>query len=286
MKIVEDAPAKLNLGLAIQGRRDDGFHDILSVFQTVDMCDRLTFAPADRGQIILSCNDPHLSVGPENLVYKATLAFQEYTGIDRGVQIALDKQIPMEAGLGGGSSDAAAVLRVLNRLWQADLSHSQLCDIGATLGSDVPFFVQKKGTAVVTGRGDLVRYIPWSVPVFYVLVYPSFKVPTGWAYANFKKVLTGSGDYAKFLNSVDFDDLSVYNLLRHIENDFLPLVAQTHPETQRILTRLKKAGALAVSMSGSGSTLYGVFESRSVAEAILTQFKTEHFRVFLCCPAV
>ena len=119
LEIVEYAYAKLNLGLKIFGRRGDGFHDILSVFQTVDLCDRLVFRRAEQGQIILSCDDADLPVGPENLVYQAVSAFRSYTGMDRGVEVAIEKRIPMAAGLGGGSSDAAAVLRVLNRVWEA-----------------------------------------------------------------------------------------------------------------------------------------------------------------------
>ncbi len=286
MEIVEYANAKINLGLKILGPRRDGFHDILSVFQTIDLCDRLVFRPAARGRIVLACDDPALSVGPENLVHEAVVAFRDYTGMDRGVEIALEKRIPMGAGLGGGSSDAAAVLRVLNRMWEAGLSRRELRDIGATLGSDVPFFVRKNGTAIVRGRGEKLRYVPWSADVVYALVCPGFEVPTGWAYANYRKPLTVYGDYAKFLNSVNFDDLPVSDLLCHIENDFLPLVAQTHPETREILSRLTDAGAVVASMSGSGSTLYGAFTSRPVAEAVWARFKAEDFRVFLCCPAV
>ncbi len=286
MEIVEYAHAKLNLGLKILGRRRDGFHDILSVFQTVDLRDRLRFMPTEPGRIVLSCDDPNLPVGPENLVYKAIVAFQTYTGMDRGVAVALEKQIPMGAGLGGGSSDAAAVLRVLNRMWDVGLSNRELRDIGATLGADVPFFVAEKGTAVVAGWGDQLRYVAWSADVVYVLVCPGFEVPTGWAYANYEKPLTGASEYHKFLNSVNFDDLPISDLLCHIENDFLPLIVQTHPETRDILSRLTDAGALVASMSGSGSTLYGIFESRAVAEAVWARLKAEQFRVFLCCPAV
>jgi 4-diphosphocytidyl-2-C-methyl-D-erythritol kinase len=285
MEIVENAHAKLNLGLKILGRRDDGFHDILSLFQTIDLHDQLIFEPVGNGEIFLSCDDPDMRVGPENLIYRAVSAFQKFTGITQGVRIALKKRIPMEAGLGGGSSDAAAVLRVLNRMWEVGLSTAELCALGAQLGSDVPFFMQK-GTAIVTGRGEQLRYVPWTKDVFYVLIYPSFKVSTGWAFANFKKTLTGFGDYAKFLNSVDFSDLSVPNLSRHIENDFLPLVLETYPETRSVLTRLADAGALVSSMSGSGSTLYGLFDSKAAAEATRAQFHAEHFRVFLCCPTV
>ena len=282
LKIVEYAHAKLNLGLKILGRRSDGFHDILSVFQTIDLCDRLVFKPAGQGQIILSCDDADLSVGPDNLVYQAVQAFRDYTGMDRGVEIALEKRIPMAAGLGGGSSDAAAVLRVLNRVWEAGLSGGELREIGASLGSDVPFFVRQKGTAVVSGRGEMMRYVPWSADVAYVLVCPGFQVHTGWAFANYKKTLTGHGEYDSFINSVT--DLPGADFWGRIENDFLPLIVQSHPETRDILSRLTDAGAMVASMSGSGSTLYGVFECRDVAEAVWAGFNADQFRAFLCCP--
>ena len=282
LKIVEYAHAKLNLGLKILGRRSDGFHDILSVFQTIDLCDRLVFKPAGQGQIILSCDDADLSVGPDNLVYQAVQAFRDYTGMDRGVEIALEKRIPMAAGLGGGSSDAAAVLRVLNRVWEAGLSGGELREIGASLGSDVPFFVRQKSTAVVSGRGEMMRYVPWSADVAYVLVCPGFQVHTGWAFANYKKTLTGHGEYDSFINSVT--DLPGADFWGRIENDFLPLIVQSHPETRDILSRLTDAGAMVASMSGSGSTLYGVFECRDVAEAVWAGFNADQFRAFLCCP--
>lgn len=282
LEIVEYAYAKLNLGLKILGRRSDGFHNILSVFQTVDLCDRLVFKPAGQGQIILSCDDADLPTGPENLVYKAVLAFRSYTGMDRGVAVVIEKRIPMAAGLGGGSSDAAAVLRVLNRVWNAGLSYRELCDLGASIGSDVPFFVRQKGTAVVSGRGEIMRYVPWSADVVYVLVCPGFQVHTGWAFANYKKTLTGHGEYDSFINFVK--ELPVSGFFERIENDFLPLIVQSHPETRDILSRLTDAGAIVASMSGSGSTLYGVFESRDVAEAVWARFRSDQFRAFLCCP--
>ena len=282
LKIVEYAHAKLNLGLKILGRRDDGFHNILSVFQTIDLCDRLVFKPAGQGRIILSCDDADLSMGSDNLVYQAVQAFRDYTGMDRGVEIALEKRIPMAAGLGGGSSDAAAVLRVLNRVWEAGLSGGELREIGASLGSDVPFFVRQKGTAVVSGRGEMMRYVPWSADVAYVLVCPGFQVHTGWAFANYKKTLTGHGEYDSFINSVT--DLPGADFWGRIENDFLPLIVQSHPETRDILSRLTDAGAMVASMSGSGSTLYGVFECRDVAEAVWAGFNADQFRAFLCCP--
>ena len=126
------------------------------------------------------------------------------------------------------------------------------------------------------------RYVPWSADVVYVLVCPGFQVHTGWAFANYKKTLTGHGEYDSFIHSVK--QLPVSDFFERIENDFLPLIVQTHPETRDILSRLTDAGAIVASMSGSGSTLYGVFESRDVAEAVWAGFRSDQFRAFLCCP--
>ncbi len=284
-KIVEQAPAKLNLGLKILGRRADGYHDILSVFQTIDLYDQLVFMPIQTPQTVLICTEPGLSVGDDNLICRAVAFFREATREQRGVQIELDKHIPMGAGLGGGSSDAAATLRGLNRLWQSGLSFSQLCELGAKLGSDVPFLI-RSGTAVVTGRGEQVRYVPWHTSVWYVMVYPDVHISTAWAYANYKNALTETGNYDKFFNSVNSGVLCVPELLQCLENDFLPVVVQSHPEMEFILDRLKTTGARSVSMSGSGSTLYGVFDHIDVAHAAWVAFKKDGYRTFLCAPAV
>jgi 4-diphosphocytidyl-2-C-methyl-D-erythritol kinase len=284
-KVVEKAPAKLNLGLKILGRRADGYHDILSVFQTINLHDLLVFFPIQTPQTVLVCHEPGLSVGDDNLVCRAVAVFREATGEQRGVKIALDKHIPMGAGLGGGSSDAAATLRGLNHLWQSGLSFEQLCELGAKLGSDVPFLM-RSGTAVVTGRGEQVCYVPWTAKMAYVLVYPDIHISTAWAYANYKNALTETGNYIKFFNSTNSGTFCVPELLRCLENDFLPVAVQSHPEIGFIIDRLKTTGALAVSMSGSGSTLYGVFDHTDIAHAVWEAFKKDGYRTFLCAPAV
>jgi 4-diphosphocytidyl-2-C-methyl-D-erythritol kinase len=281
--IVEKAPAKLNLGLQILGKRSDGFHDLVSIFQTIDLCDQLTFDVAKRGQTVFSCSDSCLPSGADNLVYQAVEIFRHTTGIDKGIQIHLANHIPCGAGLGGGSSDAATVLLTLNRIWDAKLSLDILRELGLRLGSDVPFFIQK-GTSVVQGRGERLRYIRWHAKVVYVLVAPTFEVSTGWAYANYKKALTEKGRYATFLNSVNLDEIYISELLQHLENDFLPLILQTHPEVAQILTEFKKTGAIAASLSGSGSTLYGVFEDMGSAHEAFSVFQKNGYKVFVCHP--
>ena len=170
-RTVEIAPAKLNLGLRILGRRPDGYQDIVSVLLTVDLCDRLVFTPAPPGETRVFCDNPDLPGGPENLVHRAVEILRRATGAGHGVRVDLNKRIPMGAGLGGGSSNAATALRALDRLWGLDLRPERLAALAAELGSDVPFFLTG-GTAVVTGRGERIRPVDWEGDFWYVLVYP------------------------------------------------------------------------------------------------------------------
>lgn len=280
---VEMAPAKLNLGLEILGKRPDGYHDLVSVFQTVDLYDKLSFQEAPKGQTIFTCSDPNLPQNADNLVCRAVDIFRMATGFENGIQIHLEKHIPYGAGLGGGSSDAATVLLTLNRLWQAGLSVEDLRNLGLKLGSDVPFFMQK-GAALVQGRGERLRYISVPGQVLYVLVAPPFEIATGWAYANYKKALTEKRRYATFINSVSPDRIYISDLLQHLENDFLPLILQTYPEAEQILQIFEQSGAVASSLSGSGSTLYGAFDVYDVAHVACSIFREKGYRAFLCQP--
>ena len=281
-RVVERAPAKLNLGLKVLRRREDGYHDILSVFQTLDLHDRLIFEPAGRGETEVFCDDPEIPTGRENLVYRAVEILREAAGTDLGVRVILEKRIPVGAGLGGGSSDAAAVLRVLRRMWKLHLSRARLQDLAGQLGSDVPFFL-RGGTAMVTGRGERLRHIPWQADVAYVLIYPGFQVSSGWAYRNLKITLTETSKYINFLSSVEEEgQMCPAALLGCLENDFLPLVKATYPEVGEILAALADAGADACSLSGSGSTLYGVFR-KGGAEAA-AGLRARGYRVYFCHP--
>ncbi len=285
-RAVAYACAKVNLGLKVLGRRADGYHDILSIFQTVDLCDRLIFEPAARGATEILCDDPGIPTGRENLVFQAVEALREATGTENGIRVVLEKRIPAGAGLGGGSSDAAAALRVLDGMWGLRLSGARLKGLAGDLGSDVPFFL-RRGTAVVTGRGERLRYIPWQADFHYVLVHPGFQVSSGWAYRNLKIALTEASRYVNLLGSVQENgEVCADVLFTCLENDFLPLLKATHPEVDAILSALEASGASACSLSGSGSTLYGVFREGKQAAEAARGLRTRGYRVSLCRPKV
>ena len=195
--LVIDAPAKINLGLAILGRRADGYHDLLSVFEAISWSDRLTLSRAPEG-ITLACPGSDLPSGPENLVWRAADLVRRRFGISRGVRIVLDKRIPAGAGLGGGSSDAAATVRGLDRLWEIGASEDELAEVCAVLGSDVPFFLRAalggNGTAIVEGRGEIVTPLPAQETLHMVVAAPPVHVSTPWGvWAHQAAVQGGSG---------------------------------------------------------------------------------------------
>lgn len=282
-----NAYAKLNLGLKVLGRRPDGYHDILSVFQTVDLCDRLAFEEISAGRTEVACSDPALPVGPENLVCRAVEALREATGLDRGIRVSLIKEIPTGAGLGGGSADAAAVLRTLNRSWGLGVSEGRLREMALGIGSDVPFFL-RGGTAVVSGRGEVLRYVPWSSEVHYVLIRPPFEVSTAWAYrqvsGRINLALTDQSKYISLVSSTMTGPICARDLFACVENDFEPVVAEAWPALGDLRRALQGAGAEACCMTGSGSVLYGVFFDAVTADRAATALRQDGLRVFLCRP--
>ena len=282
---VEVACAKLNLGLKVLNRRPDGYHDIVSVLQTVSLVDILHFCLGSEER--LTCTDPALSCGPDNLVQRTTVAFNRATrdqSPGAAVRLHLDKRIPVGAGLGGGSADAAASLRGLNRLSTAPLSSADLLELGAGLGSDVPFALTG-GTALVGGRGERLEPLVWEGPTYsYVLVYPGFEVSTAWAYGQHRGGLTDPSAYLKFISSVRDGRVDGEGLISVLENDFEPLIQRAKPIVAEVSSHLNLAGALVCSMSGTGSTVYGIFDDRGAAQRACEGFRTGGFRSFFCEP--
>ena len=178
------APAKINLFLEILGKRQDGYHEIETVMQEISLFDYLYIENYDEG-VAFTCSNPKLATGEENLVVKAVRLMQKESGTSKGVKIHLDKKIPIGAGLGGGSSDAAATLCGLNRLWQLGYDEKQLMSLAGKLGSDTPFFVIGN-TAICKGRGEVVTPYPLNVKYNYIIIYPRFEVSTAAVYKNFK----------------------------------------------------------------------------------------------------
>ena len=279
---IEIASAKLNLGLKVLRRRGDGYHDIVSVLQTVDLCDRLAFSPAAAGETLVCCDHPDVPGGPENLVFLAVELLRRETGAGRGVRVDLEKRIPTGAGLGGGSSNAAATLRALDRLWGLRLGTARLSGLAAEIGSDVPFFLTG-GTALVTGRGERIRPVDWEDEFWYVLVYPGFPVSTAWAYRNVRIGLTETSAYGTFLDFAEKSGrICAGRLFACMGNDFLPVVQAAGRGVARILAALAEGGAVACSVSGSGSTLFGVFRDARQASAAVVRVRGRGRRVYLC----
>lgn len=282
-KITLPAFAKINLVLRVLGRRADGYHEIETVFQTISLQDLLTFETLADGRIELVCTDPEIPSDETNLVHRAAVALREFAGApERGARIVLEKHIPSQAGLGGGSSDAAAALRGLASLWDVDARASDLVRLAARLGADVPFFLEG-GTALGTGLGTEIHTLPDAPPRPLVVVTPGVKVSTAEAYKllNAPALTKGEVDVNLPISRAlpDFSG-SLRGVMR---NDFEPAVFGLEPEIARARDALASAGAEAAMLSGSGSSVFGVFENSGAAHAAAGELAAEgRWQVFEC----
>lgn len=256
------APAKVNLFLEVLGRRPDGYHQIVTVMHAVDLCDRLSFRKKRRGFELRGAE----GIRGKNLVQKAFEAVARACRLRAGLDVRLDKRIPVGAGLGGGSSDAAATILAMNALYRLDLAPHELDEIAASVGSDVPFFL-RGGTALCTGRGEIVTQIKTPKPLHFVIAVPNFECPTPRVYARLKRRLTGCiRDANKFLRVLSDGDLrrleaGLFNRLEEASFEMFPVLA-------RLKKRMMQLGFAGVLMSGSGSALFGLCGSPAQARAL------------------
>ena len=257
------APAKINWFLEVIGKRADGYHDIASLMQCISLYDNLLFELSDTIEVV-SNSDIALK---DNLVYRAACLLKEYSSCKQGAKIVLQKDIPIGAGLGGGSSDAAHALLGLNKLWGLGLNKKELSLLGTGLGSDVPFFFDAP-FALVEGRGEKVTKYGMDSPVVLLLVMPPFSVSTLWCYALFDKLNTGELTkktidiklFCRALRSRDFASLCAM-----LSNDLEKVIVESYPVVGEIKSRLLEEGAAISAMSGSGPAVFGVFKSKKVA---------------------
>jgi 4-diphosphocytidyl-2-C-methyl-D-erythritol kinase len=261
--------AKINWTLEILGRRVDGYHELRTILQTVEFCDQLHFA-RNETEITLTCAHPEVPCDETNLIYRAALLLKELTGCDKGARIHLQKRIPLGAGLGGGSSNAAITLLALIRLWELDIAPGDLFRLGAQLGSDVPFFFFG-GTGIGIGRGAEVYPISDMEAQYLLLVNPGIHVPTREIYGNLPSELTSSAA----VNKMPFSLQAAYAAMRRghwkLQNDLERPALALYPVIGQVKQRLRDLQATAVLMSGSGATVFAVFES----EATRAQAKAE-----------
>jgi len=272
----KNSPCKVNLLLNILGRRPDGFHALESVFHPVNLYDRLAFTRSAAG-IQLTCSDPALPTDAGNLVHRAAAAFLSAAEIRDGVRIQLEKKIPLAAGLGGGSGNAATTLLGLNELFGQPLPAAKLAELAAALGSDVNFFLQDQ-PALATGRGEIIaalHHFPALRGTSFFLIHPGFGISTPWAYQNlarFPVAQNGTpGRAQKLIQRLQTGDLAAasgefYNSLEAPALDKYP-VLKLYQEF------LRAQGAAAALMSGSGSTTFAIFPSPAAAEAVVDPCK-------------
>ena len=258
MKIKFKTPAKINLGLHIHGKREDGFHELETIFQMVSLYDDVELELLSSG-IKLECDTPGVPTDDTNLVCKAALLLrQSYQVEGKGVSIRLKKKIPFGAGLGGGSGNAAGVLMGLNRLWDLNIEREELLALAAELGSDVPFFLTSP-CALGMGRGEQLKTLKPCAKFQVLLVFPGFPVATSWVYQNLKLKLTKRENNISILRkNLSLSDIT--SLGSRLYNDLEPVVIQRFPEVQVVKDELRAWGALGVLLSGSGSTVFGIFD--------------------------
>ncbi len=259
--LTQSAPAKINWFLFIPGKRDDGYHEVRSLMQCVDLGDELSFEASDTLSLEANCAIPTY----ENSVWKAALLLKEQAGTEMGARITLKKNVPTEAGLGGGSSDAASALLGLNRLWGLGLSAAELSRLGAKLGSDVPFFLGAR-CSLVSGRGEITEPVGLERSFALLIVKPSFGVSTPWAYralTSYTRLTKARNNIKLFIRALREGDLESLDALGG--NDLETGVLPAYPEISRIKNALKREGASYVMMSGSGSSVFGVFGDEEAA---------------------
>jgi len=279
-KLTVKSPAKINLSLEVLRRREDGYHQIRSLMQAVDLFDELTLEQRPRG-VTISCDHPGCPADETNLASKAASLLLEDRNESRGVAIHIRKRIPVSAGLGGGSSNAAAALKGVKQLLKLDVTDEKLHQLAARVGSDVPFFLCST-QALAEGRGEQIRPIRIYGGYWLVLVFPGIEVSTAWAYQNTRINLTRDRAGVTFSNLEDSSGF--FHALPGFENDLEAAVGKRYPVIRTIKENLEDFGAVKSSMSGSGPTVYGVFDQEPLAEEVARKLLQGDWQTFLTRP--
>ncbi len=261
--------AKINLGLEVVRKRADGYHDILTLFQSVSLSDELVFRPAPRGKLRVRGDDPEIPWDEANLVHRAARLLQERTGIEAGAEVDVRKRIPSGKGLGGGSSDAAMTLYGLNALWGTGLDLRALAELGRVLGADVPYFLTG-GLGLGRERGDVVEALPDLPALPVVLVLPPFQVRTADIYGAFPAALTSEGRDSKIVRFFEARDKDFGRL----ENGLETVIFRSYPQLAELKSLLRDRGATLSLVSGSGSAVFGLFHDRERAQVALDAART------------
>ncbi|SEQ10202.1 4-(cytidine 5'-diphospho)-2-C-methyl-D-erythritol kinase [Piscibacillus halophilus] len=270
MVIYEKAPAKINLTLDVLHKRNDGYHEVEMLMTTIDLADRLSFEKLDSNQVVIASENRFVPNDRRNLAYQAATLIKERYNIKEGVRIHLDKKIPVAAGLAGGSSDAAATLRGVSRLFGLQLSQEELQEIGAEIGSDVPFCVMG-GTALATGRGEKLTPLPSPPPCWVVLAKPNIGVSTKDVYSKVQFDDMRHPATKEAISALKQQDFKT--LCTTLGNVLEPITTSMHPEVLQIKSRMEKTGGDGVLMSGSGPTVFSLVAKEEKADRIYNSLR-------------
>jgi 4-diphosphocytidyl-2-C-methyl-D-erythritol kinase len=274
------SPAKLNLYLKIVNKRPDGFHNLTTLFERIDLADEINLSHEPSGRIRVSCDHPHVPTGPKNLVYKVAAVLKQDFGVKEGVHIAIQKNIPVAAGLAGGSSNAATVLQGLNKVWDLKLSRAQLVKYAAKIGSDVAFFLYDCPWALGTGRGEVIKTLKIQAKLWHVLVVPRVKMLTKRVYGALNLKLTKSGHGVNILtHSLGKNDIRKVGSL--LLNDLEQPIGRLEPRLLKVKKKLLAFKTAGVAFSGSGPSLFTVVESKKQADEIKSILERRYSQVFV-----
>ncbi|HHU62788.1 MAG TPA: 4-(cytidine 5'-diphospho)-2-C-methyl-D-erythritol kinase [Clostridiales bacterium] len=272
------ARAKVNLALDVLGRRPDGYHNVRMVMQSIDLYDEVRVVSTD-GDIRLYCDDKSLPLDENNLAYRAAMLLKERFNVRRGADIHIRKNIPVAAGLAGGSSDGAAVLKALNELWGIGLSGQKLMELGLALGADVPYCILG-GTALAEGIGEVLTPLPDLPKTWMVLVKPEIDISTKWVYTHLDlDKLTDRPDIDAMVKAVE--DRDIRAVAENLSNVLESVSARRYPVIEAIKNGLTGMGALGSVMSGSGPTVFGIFKDRAAAQRAARVLAMEYGHVYV-----
>lgn len=270
LKLLVKAPAKINLSLDVLGKRQDGYHEVKMIMTTIDLADRLELTELVEDRIEILSHNRYVPDDQRNLAYQAAKLLKEKFNVKKGVSITIEKTIPVAAGLAGGSSDAAATLRGLNKLWNLGLTIDELAGLGAEIGSDVSFCVYG-GTAIATGRGEKIEHIKTPPSCWVILAKPHIGVSTADVYGNLRLNRVTHPNVDKMVEVINHGDYK--GICDTVGNVLEGVTFAMHPEVARIKAQMKRFGADAVLMSGSGPTVFGLVHHDSRMHRIYNGLK-------------
>ena len=270
MEIIEKAPAKINLGLDVLGKRADGYHELEMVMSSVDLADRLIMEELEEDKIIIETNKAFLPIDKRNNVYQAASIVKKRYGINKGILIRITKNIPVATGLGGGSTDCAAALRGMDRLWQLGLTMPELIDIGMEVGTDVPYCIYGT-TAFISGKGEKVTPLRPMPQCWVVLVKPRLSVSTGKIFQEVDLDQLHHPDIQELSDAILAEDYQ--RMIAAMGNSLESITIPKHPVVQQIKERMMKYGADVALMTGSGPTVFALCQKYSRAQRVYNALK-------------